>query len=40
MGEDYKVTHEVVQNLPLTSKQKFSFGLARPGQGWVTLYVA
>ena len=28
----YRVTHQVVQNLPLTSKKKFSFGLARPGQ--------
>ena len=28
----YRVTHHVVQNLPLTSKQKFSFRLARPGQ--------
>ena len=28
----YKVTHQVVTNLPLTSKQKFRFGLARPGQ--------
>ena len=28
----YRVTHHVVQNLPLTSKHKFRFGLARPGQ--------
>ena len=29
----YRVTHQVVTNLPLTSKQKlFCFGLARPGQ--------
>ena len=27
-----RVTHQVVTNLPLTSKQKFSFGPARPGQ--------
>ena len=27
----YRVTHLVVQNLPLTSKQKFHFGLAWPG---------
>ena len=27
----YRVTHQVVANLPLTSK-KFRFGLARPGQ--------
>ena len=27
----YRVTHHVVQNLPLTSKQKFHFGLAWPG---------
>ena len=28
----YRVTGQLVQNLPLTSKQKFRFGLARPGQ--------
>ena len=28
----YRVTHQVVTNLPLTSKQKFRFSLARPGQ--------
>ena len=28
----YRVTHHVVQNLLLTAKQKFCFGLARPGQ--------
>ena len=28
----YRVTHQVVPNLLLTSKQKFHFGLARPGQ--------
>ena len=28
----YRVTHHVGQNLPLTSKQKFRFGLARPGK--------
>ena len=28
----YRVTHHVVSNLPLTSKQKFRFCLARPGQ--------
>ena len=28
----YRVTIPLVQNLPLTSKQKFRFGLARPGQ--------
>ena len=28
----YRVTHHVVQTLPLTSKQKFCFGLARLGQ--------
>ena len=27
----YRVTHHVVQNLLLTSKQKFGFGLAWPG---------
>ena len=27
----YRVTHQVVTNLPLTSKQKFSFGLAWSG---------
>ena len=27
-----RVTHQVVANLPLTAKQKFHFGLARPGQ--------
>ena len=26
----YRVTHHVVQNLPLTSKQKFRFGMAWP----------
>ena len=28
----YRVTHLVDSNLPLTSKQKFCFGLARSGQ--------
>ena len=28
----YRVTIHLVQNLPLTLKQKFSFGLVRPGQ--------
>ena len=28
----YRVTHQVEPNFPLTSKQKFCFGLARPGQ--------
>ena len=28
--KEYRVTHHVVQNLPLTSKQKFLFGLASP----------
>ena len=28
----YRVTIQLVGNLPLTSKQKFHFGLARPGQ--------
>ena len=28
----YRVTHQAVANLPLTSKQQFRFGLARPGQ--------
>ena len=28
----YRVTIQLVQNLPLTSKPKFSFGLARPVQ--------
>ena len=32
LGFNYKVTHHVVRNLPLTSKQKFRFGLARQGQ--------
>ena len=27
----YRVTHQVVQNLPLTSKQKFHFGIAASG---------
>ena len=27
----YRVTHQVVTNLPLTSKHKFRFGLACPG---------
>ena len=30
--ETYRVIHHVVSNLPLTSKQEFSFGLARSGQ--------
>ena len=30
----YRVTHHVVQNLPLTSKPKFLFGLARPKQNF------
>ena len=30
----YKVTHHVVQNLLLTSKQKFHFGLAWHGLAW------
>ena len=28
----YRVTHQVVTNLPLTSQQKFRFGLACPDQ--------
>ena len=32
MEMDYRVTIPLVQNLPLTSKQKFRFGLAMPGQ--------
>ena len=28
----YRVTIPLVQNLPLTSKEEFRFGLARPGQ--------
>ena len=28
----YRVTIQLVANLPLTSEQKFRFGLARPGQ--------
>ena len=28
----YNVTQQVVPNLPLTSKQKFHSGLARPGK--------
>ena len=28
----YRVTEQLVQNTPLSSKQKFRFGLARPGQ--------
>ena len=28
----YRATHQVLANLPLTTKQKFCFGLARPGQ--------
>ena len=28
----YRVTIQLVQNLPLTSKQKFRFGLPWPGQ--------
>ena len=30
----YRVTHHDVQNLPLTSKQKFCFGLAWTGLAW------
>ena len=29
-GSPYRVTHQVVTNLPLTSKHKFCIGLARP----------
>ena len=44
MKQDYRVTHQVVTNLPLTSKQKFRFGLAwpglaRPGQAKAELYL-
>ena len=28
----YRVTHQVDSNLPLTSNQKFRFGLSKPGQ--------
>ena len=28
----YRVTIQLVANLPLTSEQKFRFGLVRPGQ--------
>ena len=28
----YRVTIQLVANLPLNSKQKFHFGMARPGQ--------
>ena len=28
----YRVTHQIEPNLPLTSQQKFCFGLSRPGQ--------
>ena len=31
-GSPYRVTHQVVTNLPLTSKHKFRFGLVRSGQ--------
>ena len=30
--DNYRVTHLLVQNLPLTSKAKFRFGLACPVQ--------
>ena len=33
----YRVTHQVVQNLLWTSKQKFCFGLVRPGQAKIEL---
>ena len=33
INDPYRVTIQLVQNLPLTSKHKFCFGLARPGQG-------
>ena len=32
MGAIYRVAIQLVANLPLTSKQKFHFGLARPGR--------
>ena len=33
LGEErYRVTHQVDSNLPLTSNQKFRFGLSKPGQ--------
>ena len=33
MRSMYRVTIQLVQNLQLTSKPKFRFGLARTGQG-------
>ena len=30
--QTYRVTNQVVQNLPLPSKHKFHFGMARPEQ--------
>ena len=40
MTEDfiYRVTHLVGQNLPLTSKKKFRFGLVRPDQAKTELW--
>ena len=35
----YRVTEQLVQNLPLTSKQKFLFGLAWPGRAKVGLLI-
>ena len=32
LSTEYRVTIPLVQNLRLTSRQKFRFGLARPGQ--------
>ena len=36
--EYYRVTHLLVQNLPLTSKVKFCFGLACPSLAKAELY--
>ena len=38
-GQIYRVTHHIGQNLLLTSKQKFRFGLARPGQPKMELLI-
>ena len=32
VDSEYRVTHQVDSNLPLTSNQKFRFGLSKPGQ--------
>ena len=39
-SEKYRVTNQVEPNPPLTSKQKFSFGLAWPGQRGTLVFMS